>query len=340
MIRATVAIFAGGAAEFRHRHYNRVLAEIAEIGPEGGNGLRKVAEHVGDLAFGRAFVDVMVPSTDIGECYLHAEIRFDELSELAQAVAKPSPGIIGAGRGFVLRWIRRPEHVHGVKSLRPGAVKYRIERVIVHRLERVRDRRSLRIQSSDREVVDVIHCDSRFKSTQDAGDGGTHRDGLEGRFLRRMRKVAQRAVEPSIFCGFYSRSAGLHKILRIEVRTAGVGRSGSVHNCKLTLIPKWLERRQGRMQPEESVEIENGTARNVDAGPQRVILRFTVRHYDVETVSRTPLKNHYQALVACARVRGSPCGASKEAGHSGRADDRERAITKKDSTCDGHKNSS
>src|SRR5579863_6109319 len=149
MIGAAVAIFAGGAAEFRHRHYNRVFAEIAEIGPEGGNGLRKVAEHVGDLAIGRAFVDVMVPSTDIGKCHLHAEIRFDELSELAQAVAKSSPGIIGAGRGFVLRWIRGPEHVNRVESLCPGAVKYRIERVIVHRLERVRDRGSLRIPSSD-----------------------------------------------------------------------------------------------------------------------------------------------------------------------------------------------
>ncbi len=83
VVGAAVAVFARGAAELRHGDDYRVFAEIAKIGPEGGERLREVGEHVGKLAFDRAFIDVVVPSADVGKGDLHAEIGFDQLRELA-----------------------------------------------------------------------------------------------------------------------------------------------------------------------------------------------------------------------------------------------------------------
>jgi len=102
----------------------------------------------------------------------------------------------------------------------------------------------------------LFHRDGRFEATQDARDRRAWH-GLEGRLLRRLRQVAQSAIEPSIFSGLDTRSAGLHKILRIEVRAAWVGRSGGMHNRQLTLLPQRLKRRERRMQPEEAPEIEH-----------------------------------------------------------------------------------
>ena len=54
--------------------YAFVLSEISEIGPEGGEGPREVAQHVGDLTLGCALVHVMVPSPNVGKRDLHAKI--------------------------------------------------------------------------------------------------------------------------------------------------------------------------------------------------------------------------------------------------------------------------
>jgi hypothetical protein len=61
--------------------------------------IARIRQDIGELAFGRTFVDVMVPAADIGESNLHSEIGFDELRQLPQAVTEASLGIIGAGRG-------------------------------------------------------------------------------------------------------------------------------------------------------------------------------------------------------------------------------------------------
>ena len=88
VVGAAVAVFAGGAAEFGHGHYYRVFSEIAEVGPEGGDRLREIAEDVRDLSLGAAFVDVVVPAADVGEGDLHSEVCFDQLRQLLQAVAE------------------------------------------------------------------------------------------------------------------------------------------------------------------------------------------------------------------------------------------------------------
>src|SRR5215469_10464693 len=105
VIGAAVSIFPCRAAEFGHGHDDRVFGKIAEINPESAQGLRKLAQHVRDLALGAAFIDVMVPSADVGKRDLDPEIGFDQLRELLEAVAKSAAWIIGAGHGSVLRRI-------------------------------------------------------------------------------------------------------------------------------------------------------------------------------------------------------------------------------------------
>jgi hypothetical protein len=106
----------------------------------------------------------------------------------------------------------------------------------------------------------------------------------------------------------------------------------------LTLLPerlKWLER---WMQAEEAIEIEHSLARNIDAGPHGVVLRLGVRYHDIQPIGRTPLKNHDQAPGARPRRSRAHRGASQKAWHGGGTDHGECAVTKKDATCDGHRN--
>src|ERR1022692_837731 len=118
------------------------------------------------------------------------------------------------------------------------------------------------------------------------------------------------------------------------------GRSGGMHNRQLTLLPERLKRREGRMQAEEAIEIEHSLAWNIDAGPHGVILRLAVRHNNVQTIGRAPLKNHYPAFGARARLSRAPCGAREKAGHRRRSDNGQSAVTKKDATRDGREDSS
>ncbi len=90
------------------------------------------------------------------------------------------------------------------------------------------------------------------------------------------------------------------------------------------------------MQPEESIEIKHSLARNIDAGPHRAILRFTVRHHNVQPVRRPALKNHDQPPGARTRLTRAHGRASQKARHRSRAHHGQRAIAKKNATSNGH----
>ena len=80
VIGAAIAVLAGGAAEFRHGDDHRVFGQIAEVGPESAERLRELAQHIRDLSLRAAFVDVMVPSADVGKRHLHSQVGFDQLA--------------------------------------------------------------------------------------------------------------------------------------------------------------------------------------------------------------------------------------------------------------------
>ena len=129
--------------------------------------------------------------------------------------------------------------------------------------------------------------------------------------------------------------AGLHEILGIEVGTTGVGRTGGVHDGELTLLPQRLKRRERRVQAEESVEIENVMARNIDRGTHGVIRSLAVGDNDVEAVGCAALKYDDQPLVLILRV-GGISGTSEKAWDGRGADNGHGTIAKKYATGDGH----
>src|SRR5207248_239688 len=102
MIGAAVAVFARGTAELRHRDYDGIFSEVSEVDPERAQRLREFAQHVCNLTLRAALVDVMVPAADVGKGHLYAQVSFDQLGKLPEAVAKSSARIVHARRRLVL----------------------------------------------------------------------------------------------------------------------------------------------------------------------------------------------------------------------------------------------
>ena len=109
-----------------------------------------------------------------------------------------------------------------------------------------------------------------------------------------------------------------------------------MHDSQVLLVPDRLERRHGRMQSEESVEVNYIFARDIDRGPHRIVRPLTMRDHDVEPICRAALKDHHQPLVACAAFSRTKSSSTKKAWYGRRTDHGKCAITKKNAAGDGH----
>ena len=104
------------------------------------------------------------------------------------------------------------------------------------------------------------------------------------------------AIEPAVGGAFVVGRARLHVILGVEVRARRAWTADGLYRRQHLPIVKRLERRQRRMQPEESVEIDRAAGnvaqrlRNRDRGPHRVVSFLAVRHDDVQSVSSSTLE--------------------------------------------------
>ena len=241
VVGAAIAVFPGGAAELRHGDDDGVFSKIAEIGPKCGDRLREVAEYVGDLSLGAAFVDVVVPAADVGKSDLHAEIGFDQLRELLQAVAETALGIVGVGCGRVLRCVGSFQRLDRVESFRAGSMQHGVDGVIVLGFECVRHGRGVGIFSADRKIVQIVDRDRRLFARENARQRRAERDGAEGRVIG--WKIMQGAVQPAIVGDLEAGRAGFHIVLRIEMGARGVGRTGGVHDGEMFLFPERFKRR-------------------------------------------------------------------------------------------------
>jgi hypothetical protein len=177
--------------------------------------------------------------------------------ELPQAVAETSFGIIGAGGRRVLSPGRRFSSSSPRRKFprRCRAVGYR-------RSDRTWLRRQWRRATAwdffrlPRKSLMLFMATVGSSAAQNARHRGSERNRAKGRSLRRHPRhgagqIVERTVEPSVFSGFHAGSAGLHKILRIEVRTRGVGRSGGMNDGEMLLLPERLKRRERGMQAEK-----------------------------------------------------------------------------------------
>src|SRR5262249_817482 len=131
-------------------------------------------------------------------------------------------------------------------------------------------------------------------------------------------------------------SAGFHEILRIEMRARRVGRTGGVNDRQLTLLPERLKRREGRVQAEEAIEIDDGFSGNVDAGPHPVVLGLAVRNDDVQAVGGCTLEDDQQTLRMRPGFGGSERCAGKKARDGGGADHSEGTVADENAASDRH----
>jgi hypothetical protein len=86
MVRAAISILLRHAPELRHRHDDDVVHSIAKIRHERSDRLREIGETVGELAGRSALIHVRVPSADIRERDLQAEVRLHELRDLPETL--------------------------------------------------------------------------------------------------------------------------------------------------------------------------------------------------------------------------------------------------------------
>ena len=156
--------------------------------------MRKLAQHICDLALRAAFVNVVIPSANVGKRNLHSQVRLDELRQLLQAVAEPAARILRARSGLVLGGIGGLQHFHRIESFLPRAVKDRVDGLLVHGFKSIRDRGRVCIPSPDSEVVDVVYRHRSLRPGQDARQSWSQRNRAKGRFLGGHGQRTQRAV--------------------------------------------------------------------------------------------------------------------------------------------------
>ena len=138
VIRPAIAVFPGGAAEFGHRNHHHILEAVAQVLRKRCKRRAKLLQTVrklSDRGLWARFVYVVIPSADIGESNFHSYIGFDQLSNLAHALAKAAPGVICASRRLVGTLLHRLEQRYSLKCLPAGATDNPILGARVHRFE-------------------------------------------------------------------------------------------------------------------------------------------------------------------------------------------------------------
>jgi hypothetical protein len=146
----------------------------------------------------------------------------------------------------------------------------------------------------------------------------------------------QVAIQPAVGRALRSGCAGLHVVLRVEVRSRAVRRSARVDDRERAVVPEALQRLQSRVQTEEAVEIDRAVLgiarfRNRDAGARAIVVRFAERHDDVEAVDRAALENRDQPLGADRPVRRKR-SAREECRREAEAHERERSMFQENAT--------
>src|SRR5215510_4930560 len=258
VVGAPVAVLAHGAAELRHGQHDHVAHALPQVAIEGGQVLGELGETEGELPALVALVGVRVPAPHVGEGDLEPDVGLDELGNLSQAVAKPTPRILRAVLGREALRIGGLEQLHRVEGLAARAVEDVAHALLVQRLEappRVDPARS-------RSPHFLFHVEVRHRphghradvSSESPGKLRPHGHRAEGPGTVDGHGL-QPAREPAVRRGLHPGRARLHVVLGVEVRTRGVGRAAGVDDGESPILPERLERAHGGMQPEEPVEV-------------------------------------------------------------------------------------
>src|SRR5215831_3263573 len=240
MVGAPVAVLAHGAAELGHGQHHYVAHALPQITIEGGQALGEFREAEGELSALVALVGVRVPSPHVGEGDLEPNVGLDELGDLPQAVAEPTPRILRAVVGREALGIGGLEQLHRVEGLAARAVEDVVHALLVERLEA-----TPRIDPArGRSPHLLFHVEVRHRPhghRADISPEGPWKLRSHGYRAKGRGAVDRRGLEPA-------REPALRRGLH-------AGRAAGVDDGEASIVPERLERTHGGMQPEEAVEV-------------------------------------------------------------------------------------
>ena len=126
----------------------------------------------------------------------------------------------------------------------------------------------------------------------------------------------QRAVEPAVVGGFHAGRAGLHEILRVEMRARGIGRADGLHDGELAVLEKRCSGCRLGCRPKNpsrsmaaSAPPRRGSGIAM-VGRKAIVVRLGERHDDVQAVHRAALEEHDHLFLV--RRGGGGHGALQE----------------------------
>ena len=109
------------------------------------------------------------------------------------------------------------------------------------------------------------------------------------------------------------RTAALHQVLGLEVRTRPIVRTDGVNDGQLFPLVQWQQGSQARMEPEKAVQVDRpigvagrpriGTC-DGQARSCRVVRLFAVRHNQVQPVRSAAQKNADQHVADRLAIAG------------------------------------
>src|ERR1700722_9351428 len=247
-----------------------------------------------------------VPSTDVSERSLNAEVRLEQLSDLLHVVAEFVVGIFDAGSRRVLRRVGVVQHLNRLKSFFASRMEDCVSALTIHFFESVGCRRRIGTAAAHGKAVHARECDGWNLTSKSARYLRSECQRAKRGVLLAMAKIflLQGAVQPAILCAFDPRRAGLHEVLGVAVGTGHVWRAGGMDDSKMALIIERFESRERRMKAKESVKIEDLIFRNGDAGPHCVVILLAVRDDDIETIRGSALEDDYEAAAGGRRNIG------------------------------------
>ena len=106
-------------------------------------------------------------------------------------------------------------------------------------------------------VGDGLQRGDGDRSAQRSLHDAAHADRAERRIILPGCGL-QMTTDPAGGDGFFAGCATLHVIHRVEVGMGRVGRPDSVDDGQSFFVPQIFERSQGRMQPEEAIQVDAG----------------------------------------------------------------------------------
>ena len=221
---------------------------------ERGDAAAEIIEARGELADGGSLVDMRVPAAGFGERDLEPDVGLHQLRDLAQRLAVAGARVLRAVLGLVLLRIGGLEHPDRVEGLAAGFVQDLVGGGGVFRFER-RLHHLGRLSGANPELADLADGQCGRGALQRARQLAGQRHGAKRRGFGVLPRV-QVAVEPAVLRALHARRRRLHVVLRVEMRTRAVRRTGRMDDRELLRVPERLQRRETRMEAEEPVEID------------------------------------------------------------------------------------